>query len=92
MGDQVATSRRLRSLCREFITSDGFFHRLRALRDGQGLRLAPTGFYLRLFGHPLAAGLGARALDTETLMLLSQVASTAGFLWQAAHTAFRDSE
>jgi glycosyltransferase involved in cell wall biosynthesis len=60
------------------------FHRLRALRDQQGLRLAPPGFYLRLFGHPLAAGLGPRALEMEALVLLSQAASTAGFLWQAA--------
>jgi hypothetical protein len=57
---------------------------LRALRDQQGLRLAPPGFYLRLFGHPLAAGLGPRALEMEALVLLSQAASTAGFLWQAA--------
>jgi GT2 family glycosyltransferase len=63
------------------------FHRLRALRDQHGLRLAPTGFYLRLLRHPLAAGLGPRALEMEALLLLSQVASAAGFLWEAARAA-----
>jgi len=63
------------------------FHRLRALRNHQGLRLAPPRFYLRLFGKPLTAGLRPRALATEALMLLSQAASTAGFLWEAARTA-----
>jgi glycosyltransferase involved in cell wall biosynthesis len=59
------------------------FHRLRADCEQHGLRLAPSGFYLALFRHPLARGLGLRALDMEALVALSQLASAAGFVWQA---------
>jgi len=62
------------------------FHRLCAEREQHGLRLAPSRFYLALFRHPLAHGLGLRALDMEALVALSQLASAAGFVWQALAT------
>jgi glycosyltransferase involved in cell wall biosynthesis len=59
------------------------FHRLCAQREQHRLRLAPPGFYLALLRHPVAHGLGLRALNMEALVVLSQLASAAGFAWQA---------
>ena len=68
------------------------FHRLRADSGQHGLRLAPSEFYLALFRHPVARGLGLHALDMEVLVVLSQLASAAGFAWQALASEIGKSE
>lgn len=56
------------------------FHRLRAERTGDSLRIEPLDFYLSLIRYPFTrAGLTKRLL-LSTLLLVSQAATTSGFL------------
>jgi hypothetical protein len=57
------------------------FHRLRAEREQHRLRLAAPDFYRMLFKLPRELDL--HELDMAALVVLSQVASGAGFAWEA---------
>jgi hypothetical protein len=68
------------------------FHRLRALRSGQRARLEPRSFYSGLLLHPLtgeAASPGEGGpmsrLLTTGLLVVSQAAVAAGYLWEKEH-------
>jgi GT2 family glycosyltransferase len=58
------------------------FHHLRARHERHPLRLGPRSFYRHLLLHPLARGLSKRALNLGTLVVLSQLASAAGFWFE----------
>jgi glycosyltransferase involved in cell wall biosynthesis len=58
------------------------FHRLRA-RRGQGrVRLEPLSFYMNLLRHPLSRKQGWRAGLLAALLVVSQGANAAGFVWE----------
>lgn len=58
------------------------FHQARA-RRGQGrIRLEPFSFYWNLLRHPFSHAQGRRALLLAVLLVVSQAANAAGFLWQ----------
>jgi GT2 family glycosyltransferase len=57
------------------------FHRARRLR--YGARIDPDlWFYWRLINYPMVTETGYRRLMTTALVCLSQLASTAGFIWE----------
>ena len=56
------------------------FRRARALRHGGPVRVEPIRFYLRLLKLPFAGGVTVEALEVASLVALSQVANTIGFL------------
>jgi GT2 family glycosyltransferase len=68
------------------------FHRSRALRQEEPLRVEPFGFYLGLLRYPLSRGHGRRAPLIAGLMALCQVANAAGFFWESACHRFRRKE
>lgn len=58
------------------------FHRLRA-RRGQGrVRLEPLSFYMNLLRHPLSRKQSWRAGLLAALLVVSQGANAAGFVWE----------
>lgn len=58
------------------------YHESRARRDAGRIRLESLSFYVNLVRYPLARPSQSRRVRLALLMLLSQVANTAGFLWQ----------
>ena len=58
------------------------FRRARARRNGGGLDLEPPQFYLNLLRCPFSRTAPLRASALSGLLVLSQVAHTAGFLWE----------
>lgn len=60
------------------------FHRVRAQRNRQRIRVEPLSFYMNLFRYPFGTASGRHALRLAALMALSQVAHTIGFLWESA--------
>jgi GT2 family glycosyltransferase len=59
------------------------FHRARANRGSQRLSIEPPSFYARLLMYPFTATSGRMGLALGALLLVSQVASAAGFTWEA---------
>ena len=59
------------------------YHRARARRWTDGIRLEPVGFYLGLPFRPLREEPWPRALILAGLLLVSQAASFGGFAWQS---------
>jgi GT2 family glycosyltransferase len=59
------------------------FHRLRAQRGSGYLKLEPLSFYLTLLRYPFSQARGQQALLLVTLLMVSQAAIAAGFLWEA---------
>ncbi len=58
------------------------FHRIRSLRSHEAVRLESPGFYLRLVGYPLLMGKGRRALGLTAMLMGTQAANAAGFLYE----------
>ena len=56
------------------------FRRAGARRREQRMRLEPLAFYLNLLRYPLSHSCGVHALSLAALLLVSQGATTAGFL------------
>lgn len=56
------------------------FHRLQAQRQQRGVQLEPAGFYFSLVLWPWRRRRGAEAVRLSLLLLLSQIAHTAGYL------------
>jgi GT2 family glycosyltransferase len=56
------------------------FHRLRAARGGERLRLEGPGFYLSMLAFPFSKAPVARAAALSALIAVSQVANAAGYL------------
>jgi len=76
-----------RSFCRQhFNYGRGalYFRRERAKRNGGFVTLEPLSFYLGILRFPFSQAQGAWALLLATLMLVSQTAQVAGFLWEGA--------
>ncbi len=57
------------------------FHRMRAARGREQVRLEPLRFYLRLLKYPFMEPPGIPAPLISGLMFCSQVANAAGFFW-----------
>jgi len=58
------------------------FRRACAQRSHGHIRLEPLSFYLHLLRYPLSQARGWRALSLTALLVLSQGANAAGFLWE----------
>jgi glycosyltransferase involved in cell wall biosynthesis len=58
------------------------FHQARARRGKRRIRLEPLSFYLNLLWYPFSQARSRQALLLTALLVMSQVASTAGFVWQ----------
>ena len=58
------------------------YHRLRAARSSTPLRIEPLSFYLDLLSHPFQKYGLFRALPLSVLLLATQAANCAGFLWE----------
>jgi GT2 family glycosyltransferase len=74
----------LRGFCRQhFIYGRGAwrYHRLRATRRHDRIRIEPVTFYWRLIRYPFRAG-EAHPWTTAALLTLAQVVHTAGFFWE----------
>lgn len=74
----------LRRFCRQhFVYGRGAlrYHRLRAARRRDRIRVEPVAFYGNLLRHPFRTG-DDHALSTAALLALSQFAHTAGFVWE----------
>ncbi len=65
------------------------FRRIRMQR-GEGVGFEGLSFYTRLIAFPFSRAAWPRALALSGLLFLSQVANTAGFLWQLAVEARRN--
>lgn len=59
------------------------FHRARARRGSDSIRVEPLSFYLDLLRYPFSHD-GGRAALLAALLGLSQVANVVGFMWEAA--------
>jgi GT2 family glycosyltransferase len=68
----------------QFTYGRGAFHfrQIRARRHQGRIRVEPLAFYLHLLRYPLSQVQGWQALLLVGLLLLSQGAITAGFLWE----------
>ena len=58
------------------------FHRARARRSQGRIRLEPLSFYLNLLRYPISRARIRQKLLLAALLVLSQVANAAGFLWK----------
>lgn len=58
------------------------YHRLRSRRTGRGVQLEPLHFYRDLVLHPLSDVAHLRSLFIAGLILGSQIANAAGFVWE----------
>lgn len=63
------------------------FHRTRTRRNEGHIRLEPLLFYLNLLRYPYLRRGGFRGLLLSKLLVVSQLAHTAGFLWEMVHQA-----
>jgi glycosyltransferase involved in cell wall biosynthesis len=73
-----------RGFCRQhFVYGRGAlrYHRLRATRRRDRVRIEPATFYLNLLRHPFRTR-DERPWSTAALLALSQVMHTAGFFWE----------
>ncbi len=61
------------------------FHRARARRSQGRIRLEPLSFYLNLLRYPFSHGWSRRVLLLAALLVVSQVATGAGFLWEGVN-------
>ncbi len=61
------------------------FHQARSRRSQERIRPEPLSFYLNLPCHPFSQVRGREALLLAALLVMSQVANTAGFLWEAVN-------
>jgi glycosyltransferase involved in cell wall biosynthesis len=79
----------LRAFLRQHFAYGGgafHFHRARARRGQQPVRVEPLSFYLRLLAYPLRQKSGLRAPVLASLMALSQVANVAGYAAERLRT------
>lgn len=58
------------------------FHMARSQRTQGTIQLESPGFYLRLVGYPLLVGKGRRALGLTAMLIGTQAANVAGFLYE----------
>jgi len=58
------------------------FRQARAQRGQRRIRVEPLSFYLNLLRYSFSQTHGRRALMLTALLVVSQVAHTAGFLWE----------
>ena len=75
----------LKSFCRQHFTygrGAWFLSRANRSRGRAGLRVRSIDFYSRLLSFPLSRSPWPRSLELSALLVLSQVAYKAGFLWQ----------
>ena len=75
-----------RSFVRQHFTygrGASWFHRTRRARGHDRLKLEPPRFYVDLIRQPFALRRGARAPLLAALMVITQIANAAGFLWEA---------
>ena len=61
------------------------FHRARSRRWSQPVRIDP-GFHFKVMTHPLRTETGRRAAKLTLLLQVWNLANTAGFLWEWAHS------
>jgi GT2 family glycosyltransferase len=74
-----------RTFCQKhFLYGRGSFHfrQTRACRDQEPLRVEPLSFYLNLLRYPFSQEQGGAAWLLAALLVVSQVANGAGFLWE----------
>jgi len=55
------------------------FHRIRAARGQERMRIEPPAFYLGLLGHPFSHAPRQRALSLAMLTIVAQIANATGF-------------
>lgn len=65
------------------------YWRLKGLRQQTRIKVEPLRFYFELLGHPFETCRGVSALFLSTMMILTQIANTTGFLWGAGASHFR---
>ena len=63
------------------------FHRARARRSGERLRLEPVSFYLNLLRYPFSRAPEGRGLQLAALLVVSQAANAAGFVRERARAS-----
>jgi hypothetical protein len=82
----------LHSFCRQqFNYGRGAFrfHQLRARRRLNHFRLEPLSFYVNMLRYPLSEIQGTKKLPFLALIVLSQGANAAGFLWKMLRQTIR---
>jgi GT2 family glycosyltransferase len=84
----VDHARRLsfRTFCQQHLNYGRGAFRLRndrARREKDRVRVEPAEFYLRLLGYPFTRARGWRGLKLTALLVVSQAAHAAGFLWES---------
>lgn len=57
-------------------------HRRRTAATGDGLRVEPARFYLRLVAYPFGQSTPGRAVVLSALLVACQIANAAGFAWE----------
>jgi glycosyltransferase involved in cell wall biosynthesis len=65
------------------------FHQARAKRCQEGIELERLGFYLNLLRYPFLQKPAAQAIRLAALMVVSQSANTAGFIWESTSSRGR---
>ncbi|HAJ62036.1 MAG TPA: glycosyl transferase [Cyanobacteria bacterium UBA8543] len=68
------------------------FHRVRALRNQEPIKVEPLSFYLNLLTYPFLQKSRQPSLLLAALFLLSQVANVAGFSWERMNQTLKKKE
>ena len=66
-----------------------YYHKVRAQRRKEGIKIEPLSFYLNLLLYPFSEQRGWRGLCAAVLLIISQLANASGFLWEAVCQGIR---
>jgi glycosyltransferase involved in cell wall biosynthesis len=66
-----------------------YFHKVRAKRRKEGIKIEPLPFYLNLLLYPFSEQGGWKGLYIAVLLIISQLANATGFLWEAVCQGIR---
>lgn len=61
------------------------FHRVRAARNQDRIKVEPVSFYSKLLAHPFSKSFSPSTIGITLLLLISQIANVLGFFWAKQH-------
>lgn len=66
------------------------FHRVRAVRKQERIKVEPISFYSRLLAHPFSKSVSLSTVLIALLLLVSQIANVSGFFWARQHLPIKN--
>jgi len=67
-----------------------YYHQARARRHSKGIRIEPLSFYLNLIHYPFSKFEKREAFFVAVLLVISQIANAAGFLYESFYRRIKD--